>query len=202
MDTYLISFSGIMYRQKVVKISSYGRLSYRYLALQIRGFVRTVKTWVCKELGERKKTCIKAAASHATLSVFIDFLSSFTKKIILTLVQWQSKILVISKSVDKLQWFQCNMIKNVFWKLGIQNQIQTEQNITNLIEEISPKRSILFFLLTSKQKCLNKNHAIEEVINNFSKTISVIFCRVLVHVLLLLLAGFFETGYIILWSSK
>ena len=56
--------------------------------------------------------------------------------------------------------------------------------------------SILFFLLTSKRKCLNKNHAIEEVINNFSKTNSVIFCRVLVHVLLL--ASFFETGYIIL----
>ena len=148
--------------------------------------------------GREEKTCIKAAASHTTLSVFFDFLLSFTKKLKLTLVQWQS-----NPSLDKLQWFQCNMAKNVFWKSGFQNQIQTGENITNMIEEIFPKRSILFFLLTSKRKHLNKNHAIEEVINNFSKTNSVIFCRVLVHVLLLLLlAGFFETGYIILWSSK
>ena len=140
--------------------------------------------------GREEKTCINAAASHTTLSVFFDFLLSFTKKLKLTLVQWQS-----NPSLDKLQWFQCNMAKNVFWKSGFQNQIQTGENITNMIEEIFPKRSIL----TSKRKHLNKNHAIEEVINNFSKTNSVIFCRVLVHVLL---AGFFETGYIILWSSK
>ena len=160
--------------------------------------MRTVKTWVCKELGERKKPASKQqpAIPHCQFSQ-IFFPVSQKRLYILTLTQWPSKNLVIDESVD----IQCNMIKNVLWKLGIQNQIQTEQNITNIIEEIFPKRSILFFLLTSKQKCLNKNHAIEEVINNFSKTISVIFCRVLVHVLLLL-AGFFETGYIILWSSK
>ena len=35
--------------------------------------------------------------------------------------------------------------KNIFWKLGIQNQIQTEQNITNMIEEFFSKKVKLVF---------------------------------------------------------
>ena len=70
---------------------------------------------------------------------------------------------VKSESVDKLQWFLCNMIKKCLLK------IRHSKPNPNVIEEIFPKRPILFFLLTLKRKCLHKNHAIEEVINNFSK---------------------------------